>query len=187
MAGSGRGQPVGFVLLALGPILAAAYAAVNHVAIRTAVQAQIAGPEWEGGRVDADGMTAVGVDTWRLVWWTALFVGVVAVAFVLIGVLLRRRGRGRTLLLVFSGVLIVPYAVGFLVALINPVKGLGGLYDVPDFVDGVPPWQPGTAFILLAAGLAQAVGLTMAAGAGRRQAAAGQEGTRSTPSGSGRP
>ncbi|MEO3871540.1 hypothetical protein ABGB18_22225 [Nonomuraea sp. B12E4] len=163
MAGTGRGRPVGLVLLALGPVLAAAYAAAGHAAIRTAVRAQTTGPGWEG-RVDADGMTAVGVDTWRLVWWTTLFAGLLAVAFVVIGVLLRRSGRGRTFLLVLSGVLIVPYVAVLVVAFLNPVRLLAGLYDEDGFAGGLPSWQPSLAFVLVAAGLAQAAGLALAAG-----------------------
>ncbi|TDD19484.1 hypothetical protein [Nonomuraea diastatica] len=177
MAESRRRRPIDLVLLALGPVLAAAYAAANHAAIRVAVRAQVTGPEWEGGPVGAGEMTALGADTWRLTWWIALFVGVVAIAYVVIGVLLRRRGRGRTLLLVLSGVLIVPYALAFLVALINPVHLLAGLYDSPGFASGVPGWQAGTAFIVLAAGLAQTAGLAMAASAGRRVAGAGERST----------
>ncbi|MGN9839516.1 hypothetical protein ACTMTI_15480 [Nonomuraea sp. H19] len=168
MARSGR---ISLVLLALGPALTAAYAAANRVAIEAATEAQINGPEWEGGGpVDADGMTALGVDTWQLIWWTALVVGVVAVAFAAIGVLLRRHRRGRALLLVLSGVLIVPYALGFLAAFLVPLHVFAGLYDAPDFVAGIPSWQPATAFLLLAAGVAQAIGLSLAARSGRREA-----------------
>ncbi|SDI03379.1 hypothetical protein [Nonomuraea jiangxiensis] len=167
MARNVRGRPIGLVLLALGPLLVAAYAVVNHAAIRTAVRAQITAPGWEG-RVDADGMTAVGVDTWRLIWWLTLAVELLAVAFGVIGVLLRRSGRGRTFLLVLSGVLIVPYAAASLVAFVNPVRLLAELYNADGFVDGLPSWLSGTALILVAAGLAQAVGLASAAGASRR-------------------
>ncbi|MBF8187283.1 hypothetical protein ITP53_16390 [Nonomuraea sp. K274] len=168
-----RGR-VGLVLLALGPVLAAAYAVVNHAAIRLASKAQVGGPEWEGGRVGADGMTALGVDSWRLVSWTSLLVGALAVAYVVIGVLLRRRSRGRAFLLVSSGVLIVPYALAFLVALLNPVRILAGLYDSPDFAAGIPSWQPAAALIPLAGGLAQAAGLAVVAG---RRAKLGEEST----------
>ncbi|MGI5292473.1 hypothetical protein ACQEVF_55510 [Nonomuraea polychroma] len=161
----------GLLLLALGPVLAAAYAAVNHAAIRTAAKAQVNGPEWEGGRIGADGLTSLGVDAWRLVWWTALLVGLVAVAYAVIGVLLRRPRRGRALLLVLSGFLIVPYVLGFAVAFLNPVRLLAGLYDAADFAAGVPSWQQATAFLLLAAGLAQAAGLVLAAAEGRRAGA----------------
>ncbi|MEV0229013.1 hypothetical protein [Nonomuraea sp. NPDC050786] len=160
--------PVALGLLALGPLLAAAYAGVNLVAIRAAVQAQVAGPEWAGGRLGPGGMTALGTDTWRLVSWTALLAGFLSVVYAVIGVLLRRRGRGRTFLLVLSGVLIVPYALAVLVALVNPVKMLPELYDSPDFAGGIPAWQAGTVAILVAAGLAQAVGLCMAAAEARR-------------------
>ncbi|TDD54251.1 hypothetical protein E1286_05915 [Nonomuraea terrae] len=171
MAGSDRGRPAGLVLLALGPVLAAAYAGAGHVAVQAAVRAQISGPGWEGGRIDADGMTSLGLDAWRVTWWTALLVGVVALAYVVIGLLLRRHGRGRAFLLVLSGTLIVPYVLGFAVALVNPVKLLASLYDVPDFAAGLPAWHSATAFLLLAAGLAQAVGLPLAAAQGRRAAA----------------
>ncbi|MEV4178860.1 hypothetical protein [Nonomuraea sp. NPDC049709] len=168
MSGSGRGRPVDVVLLALGPVLVAAYAVTGHLAVRTAVRAQIAGPEWEGGSIDSSGMTSLGIDTWRVTWWTALVVGLVAVAYTAIGTLLRRAGRGRTLLLVVSGVLIVPYALGVFVAMNNPVKLLAQLYDSPDFAAGLPPWQPYNFLLLLAAGLIQAVGLPMASAKGRR-------------------
>ena len=181
MSGNGRGRPVGLVLVALGPVLVAAYAGVNRVAIQLAVKAQTRGPEWEGGRVDPDGMTSLGVDTWRTVWWTAAFVGAVALAFVIIGVLLRRGSRGRTLLLVLSGVLIVPYAAGIFIAFLNPVKALAGLYDAPDFSDGIPGWQAATVLLLIAAGLSQAVGVSRAAAGGKRAAPAREESAQATP------
>ncbi|WP_211370655.1 hypothetical protein, partial [Nonomuraea turkmeniaca] len=121
-------------------------------------------------------LTSLGVDAWRLVWWTALLVGVVAVAYAVIGVLLRRPRRGRTLLLVVSGFLIVPYALGFVVAFLNPVRLLAALYDAADFAAGVPSWQTATAFLILAAGLAQAAGLVLAAREGRRATAAATAG-----------
>ncbi|GAA3208662.1 hypothetical protein [Nonomuraea helvata] len=123
--------PVALGLLTLGPVLAAAYAGANLVAIRTAVKTQIAGPEWAGGRLGPDGMTALGTDAGRLVSWTALLAGVLGVVYAVIGVLLRRRGRGRTFLFVLSGVLIIPYALAVFVALLNPVRMLAGLYDSP--------------------------------------------------------
>ncbi|TMR97013.1 hypothetical protein [Nonomuraea basaltis] len=98
-----------------------------------------------------------------------------------IGVLLRRRGRGRAFLLVLSGFLIVPYALGFLVAFVNPVSGLAGLYDAADFVAGIPSWQPATAFLLPAAGLAQGIGLAPASGKGERAAARDEESTPTVP------
>ncbi|WP_188192828.1 hypothetical protein [Nonomuraea sp. SYSU D8015] len=152
---------VGLVLLALGPILAAAYAGVNRLAIQEGAKAQVNGPEWEGGRVGADGLTSLGAEAWQLVWWTALLVSVVALAYVAIGVLLRRPGRGRTFLLVLSGFLILPYALGFLIAFIDPVRLLAGLRDAGDFVDGLPPWQEATPFLLLTGGLVQAVGMVL--------------------------
>ncbi|MFC4119486.1 hypothetical protein [Nonomuraea zeae] len=178
MSGSGRGRLVSLVLLVLGPFLVAAYVAVNRVAIRLAAAAQVKGPEWEGGRVGSDGLTSLGVDTWRAVWWSAAFMGVVAVAFVVIGVLLRRGGRGRTPLLVLSGVLLVPYAGVILFAYFNPVRLLSGLYDTPDFSDGIPSWQWATFLILLAAGVAQAIGLGLSAGEGRRRSAPAAAGER---------
>ncbi|TYB67809.1 hypothetical protein FXF51_13645 [Nonomuraea sp. PA05] len=170
MAGSGR--LAGLVLLALGPVLAAAYAGAGHVAVRAAVRAQLAGPGWQGGGVDESGLTSLGVDTWRLTWWTAAVVGLAAVAYLVFGVLLQRERRGRTLILVVSGVLIVPYALGFGVALFNPVVLLANLYESPDFLAGLPAWQPYTAWLLLAGGLAQAVGMVLAAAQGKRAAAA---------------
>ncbi|MGP3930729.1 hypothetical protein [Nonomuraea sp. KM88] len=170
-----RRWPNDLVLLALGPVLAAAYAAANYAAIRAGVRAEIAGPGWEGGRLGAGEMTALGADTWQLTWWTALFAGLMAVAYVVLGALLRRRGRGRTPLMVLSGVLIVPYALAFFVALLNPVHVLPGLYESPDFAAGVPGWQVATPLIVLVGGLAQAVGMTMAASTGRRAARAGVE------------
>ncbi|MEV1174323.1 hypothetical protein [Nonomuraea sp. NPDC049784] len=169
-------RPVALGLLALGPVLAAAYAGVNLMAIRTAVKAQVEGPEWADGRLGPDGMTALGTDTWQLVLWTALLAGALGVAYAVIGVLLRRRGRGRTFLFVLSGVLIVPYALAVIFALVNPVKALAALYDSPDFAAGVPAWQAGTVLILVVAGLAQAVGLTLAHAEGRRAARAPGEG-----------
>ncbi|AQZ64865.1 unnamed protein product [[Actinomadura] parvosata subsp. kistnae] len=158
----GRGGRVGLVLLALGPALVAAYAGAGYVAIKAAVRAQVTGPEWAGRKAGAAGFTSLGVDTWRLTWWTALVVGLVAVLYLLFGVLLRRGSRGRTLILVVSGLLIVPYALGFGVALFNPPAMLANLYDNPDFLAGLPAWQPFTAWLLLAAGLAQAVGMVLA-------------------------
>ncbi|MDX3108176.1 hypothetical protein ACIBO5_11165 [Nonomuraea angiospora] len=167
---AGKRWLVAVVLPALGPVLAAAYAGVNRVAVEAAVKAQITGPEWAGGRLAADGMTALGRQSWWLILATAVVVGVLGVVYVVIGVLLRRGGRGRTPLLVLSGVLIVPYALAVLVALLNPARALAGLYDTPDFADGLPGWQPATVLILVAAGLAQAVGVAMAAAHGRRAA-----------------
>ncbi|MEQ4716354.1 hypothetical protein [Nonomuraea sp. B19D2] len=169
---AGRRWPVALGLLVLGPVLAAAYAGVNLVAIKAAVQAQVTGPKWAGGRLGPDGMTALGADTWQLVWWTALLAGVLGVAYAVIGVLLRRRGRGRTILFVLSGVLIVPYVLAVVVALLNPVRLMAKLYNSPDFAGGLPAWQAGTVLILVAAGLAQAAGLSLAAAEGRRAAGA---------------
>ncbi|MET7326998.1 hypothetical protein [Nonomuraea sp. NPDC005650] len=169
---AGKRRLIAVVLLALGPVLAAAYAVANLVAIRTAVKAQITGPEWAGGRLAADGMTALGRDYWRLVLVVAVLVGVLGVTYAVMGALLWRGGRGRTPLLVVSGVLIVPYALAVLVVLIIPAKALAGLYDSPDFAGGVPAWQPATVLVLVAAGLAQAVGMAMAAAQGRRATAA---------------
>ncbi|MFI7124176.1 hypothetical protein ACIBQ1_00690 [Nonomuraea sp. NPDC050153] len=169
---AGKRWLIAVVLLALGPVLAAAYAVVNLVAIRTAVKAQITGPEWGGGRLAADGMTALGRDYWSLVLIVAVVVGVLGVMYAVMGALLRRGGRGRTPLLVVSGVLIVPYALAVLFMLTVPAKAAAGLYDSPDFADGIPAWQPATVLVLVAAGLAQAVGMVLAAVEGRRAAAA---------------
>ncbi|MEV4010197.1 hypothetical protein AB0J35_06845 [Nonomuraea angiospora] len=169
---AGKRWLTALVLPALGPVLAAAYAGVNRVAIEAAVKAQIAGPEWAGGRLAADGMTGLGRDSWRLVLATAVIVGFLGVVYIVIGVLLRRGGRGRTPLLVLSGVLIVPYALAVLVAVINPTRALAGLYDTPDFAAGLPAWQPATVLVLVAAGLAQAAGVATAAAEGRRAASA---------------
>lgn len=165
-----RGRVAGLVLLAMGPALVAAYAGAGHVAVRAGVRAQVTGPGWQGGRIDAAGMTSLGVDAWRLTWWTAAFAGLVALSYVVIGALLRRGRRGRTPLLVLSGLLIVPYALSFVVALVNPVALLARPYQSPDFAAGLPPWQPATAYLLLAAGLAQGAGLVLAAVEGRRTA-----------------
>ncbi|MEV0616024.1 hypothetical protein AB0I81_22100 [Nonomuraea sp. NPDC050404] len=170
MARSGRGWPVGLMLVALGPVLVAAYAGAGYLAIRTAARAQVAGPHWEGGMIDASGLTSLGVDTWRLTWWTALFTGLLALSYLVIAVLLRRRSRGRTPLLVVSGILILPYALGFFFALFNLVGVFANVYESPDFVGGLPWWQPYTAYLLLAAGLVQAVGLVIADAQGRRAA-----------------
>ncbi|MFC5830740.1 hypothetical protein [Nonomuraea insulae] len=174
---AGRARPVGLVLLALGPVLVAAYAGAGYLAVRRGVRAQVSDPGWPGGMIDASGMTTLGVDSWRLTWWTALFVGVVALAYAVMGMLLRR-GRGRTPLLVISGVLILPYSLGFLIALINPVRGLAALSDSPEFLSGLPPWQSALAYLLLAAGLVQAVGMSIATAQGKRRKppeAAGQD------------
>lgn len=163
---AGRSGLAGLVLSALGPVLVAAYVGAGHVAIRAAVRTQIAGPEWAGGRIDASGMTSLGVDAWRVTWWTATFVGLVAVAYAVFGLLLHRASRGRTPILVVSGVLSVPYALGAVFAMINPVALLA--YDSPDFLAGLPGWQGYAAWLLPAAGLVQAVGLALAAARGKR-------------------
>ncbi|SEG84295.1 hypothetical protein SAMN05444920_105343 [Nonomuraea solani] len=179
MAGSGRA--IGLVLLALGPVLAAAYAGAGLVAIRMAVRAQVAGPGWAGAPIAPGAMTALGADTWQVTWWTALLAGLVALAYVVIGVLLRRRARGRKALLVLSGVLIIPYALGFFVALLNPVKMMAGFYDKPDFAAGLPGWQSATPLILLAAALAQAVALAMVTAQSRRVTEPASSADRSSP------
>ncbi|TDE47480.1 hypothetical protein E1295_22770 [Nonomuraea mesophila] len=170
-----RRRSTDLVLLALGPLLAPVYAAVNYAAIKAGVRAEVTGPEWEGDPPAAGEMTALGTDLWRLTVWIALFMGLVAVVYLVMGVLLRRRSRGRTVIMVLSGVLIVPYSLVFFVALANPVLALAGLYDTPDFSAGVPGWQAATPLIVLVAGLAQAVGMAMASSAGRRAARAGVE------------
>jgi hypothetical protein len=157
---------VSIVLLVSGPVLAAAYAAVNHAAIRTAAGAQRKGPEWAGGRVGADGLTSLGADVWWMVKGIALVVGLAAVGVAVVGLLLGRPGRARGFLLVLSGVLIVPYALGFAAALYNPVSAMAQFYDSPDFSGGIPSWQRSTALILLAGGLAQAVGAVRTAARG---------------------
>ncbi|MER7367344.1 hypothetical protein [Nonomuraea wenchangensis] len=162
MAG-GLGRRIGVALLVSGPVLVAAYALAGRTAVGRAAEAQARGPGWRGGRIDADGLTSLGVDAWRVVAVTALVVGVTALAYLVIGPLLGRGGRGRTFLLVLSGFLIVPYALGCVVAFVNPPRLLGGLYQAADFVAGLPAWQPATAFLLPAAGLAQAVGLALTA------------------------
>lgn len=173
MAGNGRGRLAGLVLLALGPVLVTLYAGLGLLAVRGAAAAQIADPAWAGGRISAGGLTSLGVDAWRMTWWTALLVGVVALAYTVIGLLLRRPlHRGRAFLLVLSGFLIFPYALGFVVALVNPAKLLAGLYGASGFVSGLPSWQPAAAFLLLGAGAVQSVGLVVAAAQGRRASAA---------------
>ncbi|GAB2906973.1 hypothetical protein ACFMQL_27515 [Nonomuraea fastidiosa] len=169
---AGRGRPAGLVLLALGPVLAAAYAGAGYLGVRAAVRAQIADPEWEGGRIDASGMTTMGADAWRIILLTALFAGLVALAYLVIGLLLRRPGRGRTALLVVSGLLILPYTLAFAIALLNPARALAALTDQSGFVSGLPDWQSYAAYLILIGGVAQAVGMVMAATDGRRAAAA---------------
>lgn len=169
---SGKGRPAAVVLLALGPVLAAAYAGAEYVGIRAAVRAQVAHPEWEGGRIDASGMTTTGADSWRIAALVALFAGLMSLAYLVIGLLLRRPRRGRTALLVISGVLILPYALAFAVALLDPGRGLAALGDQVGFVEGLPAWQPYTAYLILIGGLAQAAGMVMATADGRRAAAA---------------
>nr|SBO94559.1 hypothetical protein BN4615_P4075 [Nonomuraea gerenzanensis] len=152
--------------------MVAAYAGAGRVAIEAGVRAQIGDPATWTGLVHPSGLTTLGVDTWRLTWWTALVVGLVSVLYTVFGVLLRRGSRGRALILVMSGVLIVPYALGFGVALFNPPVMMGNFYDSPEFLSGLPGWQPYTAWLLLAGGLCQAVGLVRAATRRRRDAAA---------------
>lgn len=154
---SRRARLVGLLLLALGPVLVAAYTGTSYLAVRRGVRA----------RVDASGMTTLGVDGWRLTWWTALFVGVVALAYTVMGMLLRR-GRGGMSLLVIAGVLIIPYALGFFIALMNPVRGLAALSDSTEFLSALPPWQSVLAYLLLVAGLVQAVGMSIAYSEGKR-------------------
>ncbi|MEW9548714.1 hypothetical protein [Nonomuraea sp. NPDC050783] len=166
MGGGGRGRRIGAALLALGPVLVAAYALAGRIAVGQAAEAQVRGPGWEGGRIGADGLTTLGVGAWHVVAGTALVVGATALAYLVIGWLLGRRRRGRTFLLVLSGFLIVPYALGCVVALIDPPRLLAGLTQVPDFVAGLPAWHPATAFLLPVAGLAQAAGLALAASRG---------------------
>ncbi|MCK2220783.1 hypothetical protein MF672_044310 [Actinomadura sp. ATCC 31491] len=161
---AGRGRRAGVVLLAAGPALVGAYALAGWAAVGQAAEAQVRGPGWEGGRIGPDGLTSLGVDAWRVVALTALVVGVTALAYLAVGPLLgRRSARGRTFLLVLSGFLIVPYALGCVVAFVNAPRLLGRLYQASDFVAGLPGWQPATAFLLPAAGLVQAAGLALTA------------------------
>ncbi|MFI6923711.1 hypothetical protein ACIBIZ_27505 [Nonomuraea spiralis] len=146
-----RARPGSLALLLSGPVLVAAYAAVNHAAISTASRAA-------GGRITSGGLTALGADLWWVVKGVALVAGLAAAGLAVVGVLLRRRGRGRSPLLVLSGVLVVPYALGVAVALYNPVPRLAAFYRSPAFADALPPWQAGSALLLLAAALAQVVG-----------------------------
>ncbi|KAB8192838.1 hypothetical protein FH608_025630 [Nonomuraea phyllanthi] len=169
---TGSRRPITLYLLALGPVLAAAYAGANLVAIKAAVRAQVASPEWEGALPGPDEMTALGTDVWRVVLMTALLAGALAVAYAVIGLLLRRGSRKRTFLFVLSGVLMVPYALAVFVALLNPVAGLAALYDTPGFTAGLPGWQGGTVVLLVVAALSQAIGLSAATGEGRRALAA---------------
>ncbi|MET8869124.1 hypothetical protein ABZW11_39875 [Nonomuraea sp. NPDC004580] len=166
------GRPAGLVLLALGPVLAAAYAGAGHLGVRAAVRAQIADPKWEGGTIDDSGMTSTGTDAWQMILLTALLAGLVALAYLVIGLLLRRPRRGRTALLVVSGVLVLPYTLAFAVALINPARALAGLTGQSGFVAGLPGWQSYAAYLILLGGLAQSAGMVMAAADGRRAAAA---------------
>ncbi|MEU1720902.1 hypothetical protein ACNF49_42615 [Actinomadura sp. ATCC 39365] len=147
------------ILLLSGPVLAAAYAAVNYAALRTASGARGDAP---AGRITSDGLSSLGSDLWWIVRGVALVAGVAAVGIAVVGLLLRRAARGRGALLVSSGVLILPYALGLAVAVYNPVPRLAGFYDHPAFADALPPWQSFSALLLLAAALAQAVGLVRA-------------------------
>ncbi|NUP67946.1 MAG: hypothetical protein HOW71_37920 [Nonomuraea sp.] len=149
-----RGRPGGPVLLMSGPVLVGAYAAVNYAAIRAASGAQRSG----SGRVTPDGLTSLGVDVWWVVKGVTLVVGFAALTVAVVGLLLRRRGRGRSFLLVLAGVPIVPYALGIAVAFANPVPWMATFYRSPDFAAALPSWQPASALILLAAALAQAAG-----------------------------
>ncbi|MFG1695767.1 hypothetical protein [Nonomuraea sp. NPDC049309] len=178
---AGKGRPAGLVLLALGPVLAAAYAGAGYLGVRAAVRAQIADPGWEGGRIDASGMTTTGADAWGIIALTALVAGLVALAYLVIGLLLRRPRRGRTALLVVSGLLILPYALSFVIALLNPARALAALGDQAGFVAGLPDWQSYAAYLILIGGLAQAVGVVMAATDGRRAAAGTAEHARESP------
>ncbi|MFB9880770.1 hypothetical protein ACFFMN_22710 [Planobispora siamensis] len=138
-------------------MLAAVYAGLNYVAIRKGEEAQLRGPEWreEPGAM-SDGMTFVAANAWGLTWRITLAAGVLGLAPVVAGVLLPvLRGRGRNGLLALVGVIAVLYALLFAVACLNR----SSLFDSPDYGEGVPSWQPATPFILVAAGLAQSVGL----------------------------
>ncbi|MFI7461609.1 hypothetical protein [Nonomuraea sp. NPDC049646] len=153
------------VLLLSGPVLTAAYAALNYAALRTASGAQGAGP---ADRIVSGGLTSLGSDLWWIVRGVALVAGVATAGIAVVGLLLRRAARGRGVLLVSSGVLILPYALGLAAAVYNPVPRLAGFYDHPAFADALPPYQYVSALLLLVAALAQAVGMVRAHTAARR-------------------
>ncbi|MFI7690955.1 hypothetical protein ACIBQ6_17930 [Nonomuraea sp. NPDC049655] len=152
------------ILLLSGPVLAAAYAAVNYAALRTASGAR--GPD-PADPMTSGGLTSLGSDLWWIVRGIALVAGVAAAGIAVVGLLLRRAARGRGALLVLSGVLILPYTLGLAAAVYNPVPRLAGFYDHQTFADALPPYQWFSALLLLAAALAQAVGMVRAYTAAR--------------------
>ncbi|MEV3980119.1 hypothetical protein [Nonomuraea sp. NPDC049758] len=159
-----RGRTGTLILLLSGPVLAAAYAAVNYAALRTASGAR--GPD-PADPMTSGGLTSLGSDLWWIVRGIALVAGVAAVGIAVVGLLLGRAARGRGALLVLSGVLILPYALGLAAAVYNPVPRLPGFYDYPAFADALPPYQWFSALLLVAAALAQAVGMVRAYTAAR--------------------
>ncbi|MFI9590780.1 hypothetical protein [Nonomuraea sp. NPDC052265] len=150
-----RGRTGTLVLLLSGPVLVAVYAAVNYAALRVASRSR-------GDAITSGGLSSLGSEFWWIALGIALVAGVAAVGVAVAGLLLRRATRGRIALLVVSGVLILPYALGLFVAIANPMRGLAALYDEEAFVDAVPPWQLGSCLLLLVAALAQAVGMVRA-------------------------
>ncbi|MGW2220788.1 hypothetical protein ACWCSD_37870 [Nonomuraea sp. NPDC001684] len=160
-----RGRTGTLILLLSGPVLAAAYAAVNYAALRTASGAR--GPD-PADPMTSGGLTSLGSDLWWIVRGIALVAGVAAAGIAVVGLLLlRRAAQGRGALLVLSGVLILPYALGLAAAVYNPVPGLAGFYDHQAFADALPPYQWFSALLLLAAALAQAIGMVRAYTAAR--------------------
>ncbi|MDR8407986.1 hypothetical protein MTP10_04480 [Nonomuraea sp. 3-1Str] len=149
----------GLVLLTMGTALVPVYAALNYVAIQMGDEALRRGPEWEGGVPLNDAMSPVAAYAWMWTCWVALGAGLVGVALIVIGaLLLRLRGRGRTGLLTAAWVIAVPYLPILFLALLNPVRA--GIFDLPDYEAGLPWWQSATHYLLMAAALVQAMGLT---------------------------
>ncbi|MER6508008.1 hypothetical protein ABT158_14410 [Nonomuraea sp. NPDC001636] len=159
-----RGRTGTLILLLSGPVLAAAYAAVNYAALRTASGTR--GPD-PADPMTSGGLTSLGSDLWWIVRGIALVAGVAAAGIAVVGLLLRRAARGRGALLVVSGVLILPYVLGLAAAVYNPVPRLPGFYDHQAFAGALPPYQYFSALLLLVAALAQAVGMVRAYTAAR--------------------
>jgi len=112
-------------------------------------------------------MTYVAENAWQWTWWITLRTSLLGVALVVIGaLLLRLRGRARTVLLAVAWILAAPYLLILFLGWLNPVRA--GIIDAPDHDAGLPWWQPATILILMAAALAQAVGLTWSAHAPAR-------------------
>ncbi|MEV4394609.1 hypothetical protein [Nonomuraea sp. NPDC049607] len=154
-----RGRTGTLVLLLSGPVLVAAYAAVNYAALRTASQARAGDP---GGRITSGGLSSLGSDLWWITRGVALVAAVAAVGLAVVGLLLRRATRRRGALLVLSGVLILPYTLGVMAAVYNPAPRLAGFYDDVAFEDALPPWQYASSLLVVVAALAQAVGMVRA-------------------------